>query len=70
MFPGFGSTQIALDSYAYQRDYEFDTYTAQLFSDWTENFSTEAKVSYREYSAVRTRVAICRRSPCASATPR
>lgn len=54
VFPGFSSTQIALDSYAYQRDFEFDTYTAQLFSDWTENFSTEAKVSYRDYSAVRT----------------
>ncbi|HEY5613204.1 MAG TPA: TonB-dependent receptor, partial [Lysobacter sp.] len=54
VFPGFGSTQIALSSYAYQRDYKFDTYTAQLFSDWTDNFSTEAKVSLRDYSAVRT----------------
>ena len=54
VFPGFGSTQIALSSYAYQRDYKFDTYTAQLFSDWSDNFSTEAKVSFRDYSAVRT----------------
>ncbi|GHA76312.1 TonB-dependent receptor [Cognatilysobacter bugurensis] len=54
VFPGFGTRSIALESYAYQRDYEFDTYSAQLFSDWTENFSTEAKVSFREYSAVRT----------------
>jgi hypothetical protein len=53
-FPGFGSSQIALDTYAYQRDFKFDTYTAQLFSDWTENFSTEAKVSFRDYSAERT----------------
>jgi outer membrane receptor for ferrienterochelin and colicin len=54
VFPGFGSTQIALDSYSYQRDFELDTYTAQLFSDWTDSFSTEAKISYRDYSAVRT----------------
>ena len=53
VFPGFGTRSIALDSYAYQRDYKFDTYTAQLFSDWTDSFTTEAKVSYREYSAVR-----------------
>ena len=54
VFPGFGSTQIALDSYAYQRDFQLDTYTAQLFSDWTDSFSTEAKISFRDYSAVRT----------------
>lgn len=53
-FPDFFDDTISLDTHAYQRDYSFDTYTAQLFSDWTDNFSTEAKVSYREYSAVRT----------------
>ncbi|HWT15118.1 MAG TPA: Oar protein, partial [Patescibacteria group bacterium] len=30
------------------------TYTAQLFSDWTDSFSTEAKISFRDYAAVRT----------------
>lgn len=54
VFPGFGSRAIALDSYAYVRDYTFDSYTAQLFSDWSDVFSTEAKVSFRDYSAVRT----------------
>ncbi len=53
-FPDFFSDAIALSSHAYQRDYSFDTYTAQLFSDWTDNFATEAKISYRDYSAVRT----------------
>lgn len=52
-FPGFSSTQVALSTYSYQRDFQFDTYSAQLFSDWTDSFSTEAKVSYRDYSAVR-----------------
>ena len=54
VFPGFGTSSLALGSYAYQRDFKFDTYTAQLFSDWTDSFSTEAKVSFRDYSAVRT----------------
>ena len=53
-FPGFGSSEIALSTYSYQRDFELDSYTAQLFSDWNDVFSTEAKVSYRDYSAVRT----------------
>jgi outer membrane receptor for ferrienterochelin and colicin len=53
-FPDFFDDTISLDTHAYQRNYEFDTYTAQLFSDWSDNFSTEAKVSYRDYSAVRT----------------
>ncbi|MCL1635132.1 TonB-dependent receptor [Luteimonas sp. SX5] len=56
VFPGFANNSIALSSYAYQRDYEFDSYTAQLFSDWSDNFSTEAKVSYRDYTAVRNPV--------------
>ncbi len=43
-----------MNSYHYVRDFELETYTAQLFSDWTEDFSTEAKVSYRDYSAIRT----------------
>ena len=53
-FPDFFPDMIALNTHAYQRDYKFDTYTAQLFSDWTDTFSTEVKVSYRDYSAVRT----------------
>ena len=52
-YPGFGNNAIALSSYAYQRDFTFDTYTAQLFSDWTDSFSTEFKVSRRDYVAVR-----------------
>ncbi len=54
VFPGFGTSQIALDTHAYQRDYKFDSYTAQLFSDWSDVFSTEAKVSFRDYAAQRT----------------
>lgn len=46
--------QFALSNHLYIRDFTFDTTTAQLFSDWTDTFSTEAKLSYRDYSAVRT----------------
>jgi outer membrane receptor for ferrienterochelin and colicin len=53
-FPDFNSTNISLNTHAFQRDFGFDTYTVQLFSDWTDRFSTEAKVSFRDYSAVRT----------------
>jgi outer membrane receptor protein involved in Fe transport len=53
-FPDFFPDLIALNTHAYQRDYKFDTYTAQLFSDWNDVFTTEAKVSFRDYSAVRT----------------
>ncbi|MEE7546039.1 TonB-dependent receptor [Xanthomonas sp. Kuri4-1] len=51
---GFGSSSLALNSYHYVRDFDLETYTGQLFSDWTDTFSTEAKVSYRDYSAVRS----------------
>ena len=53
---GFGSNSLALSGYLYQRDFDFESTTAQLFSDWTDTFSTEMKVSYRDYSAVRTPV--------------
>jgi hypothetical protein len=51
---GFTATQLALSNYQYQRDFNFETSVFQLFSDWSDNFSTEAKISYRDYSAVRT----------------
>jgi hypothetical protein len=54
---GFGNNSLALNTYHYIRDFNFETYTAQLFSDWTSNFSTEAKISYRDYSAVRNPLA-------------
>lgn len=54
---GFSSTNLALNSFQYVRDFELETYTASLFSDWTSNFSTELKVSNRDYSAVRTPLA-------------
>jgi outer membrane receptor protein involved in Fe transport len=49
-----GNTGSAsLSSYWYQHDKTVESYVAQLFSDWTDVFSTEFKVSYRDYAAVR-----------------
>jgi hypothetical protein len=50
---GIGSTTVSLSSYWYQHAKTVESYVGQVFSDWTENFSTEFKASYRDYSAVR-----------------
>ena len=54
---GFGSNSLALSTYHYTKEYETETYSAQLFSDWTSNFSTELKVSYRDYYVPRVPLA-------------
>ena len=51
---GASSTSLSLSKYNYVRDFNLETYSAQLFSDWSDNFSTEAKISFRDYSAVRS----------------
>ena len=50
---GMATSSASLSSYWYQHDKTNESYVAQLFSDWTPNFSTELKASYREYSAIR-----------------
>ncbi len=51
---GMGSSsQVSLSSYWYQHEKSVESYTGQLFSDWSDNFSTEIKASYRDYSAIR-----------------
>ena len=42
------SDELYLSSHWYNRSNEYDTYVAQLFSNWTEDFSTEFKVSTKE----------------------
>lgn len=51
--PTGANGQLSLSSYWYNRAFGFDSYVAQLFSDWSDTFSTEFKLSYRDYSAVR-----------------
>ena len=50
---GFNNSQASLSSYWYQHNKSIENYVGQLFSDWTDNFSTEFKLSYRDYSAIR-----------------
>jgi len=40
--------ELYLSSHWYNRSNEYDTYVAQLFSVWSDDFSTEAKISYKE----------------------
>lgn len=50
---GMTTSAASLSSYWYQHDKTNESYVAQLFSDWTDTFSTEFKASYRDYSAIR-----------------
>ncbi|VXB45191.1 Oar protein [Luteimonas sp. 9C] len=54
---GFGNSSLALNTYHYTKSYEVETMTAQLFSDWSDSFSTEMKVSYRDYFVPRVPLA-------------
>lgn len=50
---GFNGSQVSTSSYWYQHNKSIESYVGQLFSDWSENFSTEFKISFRDYSAIR-----------------
>lgn len=52
LFPGINSTQLSLNSYWYTQGKTIETMVAQVFSDWTDKFSTELKVSQRNYDSV------------------
>lgn len=52
IFPGFFADQLTLSSHWYSQDKILETTVAQLFSDWTDNFSTELKISQRDYESV------------------
>jgi hypothetical protein len=49
ILPGFGTNFFSLSSYWYTQEKEFDNYVLEVFSDWTDTFSTEARLSYRDY---------------------
>ncbi|MET0580790.1 MAG: TonB-dependent receptor [Pseudoxanthomonas sp.] len=50
---GSGASTLALSSNWYTHEKTVESYVGQLFSDWSDTFSTEFKVSYRDYSAIR-----------------
>ncbi len=47
-FSGYSATGIALDSYLWTEGKNIESTVAQVFSDWTQDFSTEFKISKRE----------------------
>ena len=50
---GNNSQGLVLSSSWFNHVKSVESYVGQLFSDWTDTFSTEFKLSYRDYSAVR-----------------
>lgn len=50
-FPGYSATEVGLSSSFYNQAKSIETVVAQVFSDWTPNFSTELKFSTRDYDS-------------------
>ena len=53
---GFSATGLSLSSYWYNQNSEVKSVVGQWFADWTPNFSTELKVSSRDYASQPTPV--------------
>ncbi|MBI3522994.1 MAG: TonB-dependent receptor [Betaproteobacteria bacterium] len=51
-FGNFSATGLNLTSWWWNQQKAIDTVVAQWFADWTPNFSTEMKVSKRDYNSV------------------
>ncbi|WP_147653732.1 TonB-dependent receptor [Vulcaniibacterium gelatinicum] len=49
ILPGFGTNFFSLSSHWYNQQKEFTNYVAEWFGDWSDNFSTEASVAFRDY---------------------
>jgi hypothetical protein len=52
ILPGFGSTFFSLPSHWYDQQKSIDSYVLELFSDWSDSFSTEMHASLRNYESV------------------
>ncbi|WP_245937071.1 TonB-dependent receptor [Undibacterium pigrum] len=52
IFPGISATGLSLNSYWYTQNKTIETAVGQWFADWTPTFSTELKVSQRNYDSV------------------
>jgi hypothetical protein len=51
VFPNFSNTQLSLSSNWYSQVKTLETLVGQWFADWTDNFSTEFKISQRDYKS-------------------
>ncbi len=50
--PSSWNSAVSLSTHWYNQNKSFESIVGQLFSDWSENFSTEIKVSQRNYDAI------------------
>ncbi len=55
--PAIGTSSVSLSTHWYDHVKSFESWVGQVYSDWSDNFSTELKVSYRDYIANRATVA-------------
>jgi Carboxypeptidase regulatory-like domain len=53
-FPQISNSAVSLSTFWYQQPKTYESWMGELFSDWSENFSTEFKISHKEYTSVRT----------------
>ncbi len=51
IFPGFNANSLSLNSHWYDQIKSQKSVLAELFSDWRSNFSTELKLSKRDYAS-------------------
>ncbi|MDH4393332.1 MAG: TonB-dependent receptor [Aquabacterium sp.] len=51
-FSNFGTRSLSLSSHWYDQQKSIETVVAQWFADWSPGFSTEAKLSHRDYKSV------------------
>ena len=51
ILPTFFNNALSLSSHWYNQDKSIETYVGEVFSDWSTNFSTEVKLSYRDYAS-------------------
>lgn len=49
ILPGFGTNFFSLSSYWYNQRKDFTNYVGEWFADWSDSFSTEATITYRDY---------------------
>lgn len=51
ILPNLDNDEYSLSSHWYNQVKTFESYVGQLYSDWTDNFSTEVSLSYRDYNS-------------------
>ena len=54
ILPGFSQTGLSLSSHWFNQGKSIETFVGQWFADWSDSFSTEVKLSYRDYASTPT----------------